>query len=146
MSVKYIKGNIFESTCEAIVNPVNCVGVMGAGLAKQFKERYPDNYIAYRNFCKKNLMKIGTILIVEPELTIFTILNFPTKIHWKDSSKLEYIEKGLFALVNVIEHDKFESVAIPKLGCGLGGLEWEEVKQLFVKYLEELDCNIECYI
>ncbi|AFM03947.1 putative phosphatase, C-terminal domain of histone macro H2A1 like protein [Bernardetia litoralis DSM 6794] len=137
----YTKGNILESTTEVIINPVNIVGVMGKGLALAFKKHFPHNYKVYKEACKNKTIDIGKLLLVDEfdlEKKQF-IINFPTKKHWRNPSKIEYIEEGLKDLVRIIETQKFESMAIPALGCGLGGLEWEDVKLVLEKYLRDLE-------
>lgn len=139
--MNYTKGNILESNAEVIVNPVNIVGVMGKGLALQFKQKFPHNYKIYKEACKNKTIDIGKSLLVD-ESTLEQkkfILNFPTKKHWSNPSKIEYIEEGLKDLVKIIQNNNFESMAIPALGCGLGGLEWENVKLLLEKYLGNLE-------
>lgn len=116
--------NIFNQNVEAIVNPVNCVGVMGAGLALQFKNLYPENFIYYRQQVLQGNVKFGKMLVY----TINTpknpkyIINFPTKNHFKDKSYLKDIESGLQTLVTTLDEHDINSIAIPLLGCGLGGL------------------------
>lgn len=122
--------NIFDSEMEALVNPVNCVGVMGAGLAKQFRERFPENYEIYRSYCNREILKPGFCFAVLENGK--WIINFPTKNHWKDKSKIEWVEEGLLFVKNNFPF----SIAFPKLGCGLGGLNWWEVKPLIEKYME----------
>lgn len=143
--MNYKKGNILESNTQVIINPVNTVGVMGKGLALAFKKQFPHNYKIYKKACKNKTIDIGKLLLVSDfnnesnlERKQF-VINFPTKKHWRSPSKIEYIEEGLKDLVRVIETQKFESVAIPALGCGLGGLEWENVKLVLEKYLRDLE-------
>lgn len=139
---KSINDSIFEIKCEAIVNPVNTVGVMGAGLAKEFKKRYPNNFSYYKSFCDKNSFHIGDLLhFCEKNVTI---INFPTKRHWKDSSKFTDIEIGVKKMVELIGELKLSSIAIPKLGCGLGGLNWGEVKPMLQNNLQCLT-DVEIY-
>ena len=137
--IKYIKGDIFKSNAQIIVNPVNCVGAQGAGLALEFKNRFPDVYMKYKLICKKQLLTPGKLLIID------NILHFPTKVHWKDNSTLEYIESGLIKFRNTYKDKNIHSIAFPKLGCGKGSLDWKEVKLLMDKYLE-LDIPVEIYI
>ncbi|MBX9865491.1 MAG: macro domain-containing protein [Burkholderiales bacterium] len=142
--ITFKKGNIFKSNCKAIVNPVNCIGVMGAGLAKEMKHRYPINFQKYATACENKSLIIGKCLtVLESDKYI---INFPTKIHWRDKSKYEYIENGLVALVRHIKHYGLDSIAIPALGCGLGGLNFMTVQQLIVDALQELSIDIEIYI
>lgn len=144
-----IQGDIFNAKTEAIVNPVNCVGVMGKGLALAFKQRYPDNYAAYRKACQTHELQIGRIFTYrlkgDGEGKLHYIINFPTKNHWRDASKVSYIEQGLDALARTIEEIPIHSIAIPPLGCGLGGLSWDIVRPLVIKRLESLDCVIYLY-
>lgn len=121
-------GNIFSigDPVEALVNPVNCVGVMGAGLAFAFKQRYPAAYTAYAKACNEGKVVPGRIFTFEDRGHV--ILHFPTKRHYRDRSRLDDIETGLVALVAEIQAREICSVAIPALGCGLGGLEWAAVR------------------
>lgn len=143
MTLQYVLGDILKAGTDAVVNPVNCVGVMGAGLAKQFKDKYPNMFEDYKNWCG-TIAGIGILRVYERfsfDRPLF-IINFPTKYHWKDPSRLEYIESGLATLVFVVKKLGIKSVAIPKLGCGLGGLEWKDVNSLFKKYLFDLDVQV----
>lgn len=140
--IKYIsKGDIFESKCDAYVNPVNLIGVMGAGLALNFKEEFPLNFKEYNQLSIQGETAIGKLYSHEvtkeenEEYEGLIIINFPTKSSWKWPSKLEYIEAGLKTLVKEIKEWELESIAIPALGCGLGKLNWEPVKLLIEKYL-----------
>jgi O-acetyl-ADP-ribose deacetylase (regulator of RNase III) len=146
--MKYIKGNLLEARTQALVNTVNTVGVMGKGIALQFKENYPVNYKEYVAACKNKELQPGRLLVVK-ELTLDgekIIINFPTKTEWYLKSKYEYIESGLQELARVIEEYKIESIAIPPLGCGNGGLKWVKVKQLIEKYLAHCsNVNIQVY-
>lgn len=124
------KADILTANVEAIVNPVNCVGVMGKGVALQFKRTYPANFAFYKRACECGDMKIGTVLVygtgkrVNPKC----IINFPTKRHWRDNSRMEDIESGLYNLVEVVRLYGIKSIAIPALGCGNGGLRWDDVR------------------
>ena len=127
--IEYTSGNIFDADVEALVNPVNCVGVMGAGLAKQFKSRYPGNYKRYKEACRigrviPQEMFISPISMANPKY----IINFPTKRHWKDKSLRLDIVHGLAAMRRDVDELGIKSLAMPALGCGLGGLKWEVVK------------------
>ncbi len=130
-------GNIFDANVEALVNPVNTVGVVGTGLALQFKHRYPGMYREYYASCLRGEFKIGRVLVY----TVFgyprLVVNFPTKRHYQDPSKLEWIDAGLVDLHALIEELIIRSIAIPALGCGLGGLDWPDVRQLIVERLGE---------
>lgn len=145
MSIVFKKGSIFEENVSAIVNPVNCVGVMGKGLALEFKRRYRDNYLFYRENYDSGNLKIGTCLVFEiPNATsnLKYIINFPTKKHWRDNSKLDYIISGLIDLKAIIKNLQLSSIAIPSLGCGLGGLDWEEVSKVIISNLEGLETHL----
>ena len=135
--MKYITGNLLEAETQALVNTVNTVGVMGKGIALQFKERFPVNFKVYAAACKKGEMHIGKLLVVKENSLNGEqiIINFPTKIDWYKKSQYTYIEEGLKDLVRVIDEYKIQSIAIPPLGCGNGGLKWEKVKSLMDKYL-----------
>lgn len=136
--IEFCKGNIFESGCEAIVNPVNTVGVMGGGLAKLFKARYPEMFHHYVRAC--NGMLPGDIY-EWPTGNLFHpkyVLNLATKSHWRDPSEVEYIERGLEKLDLWIERNNPVSVAIPAIGCGLGGLPWGLVKARILYQFEDI--------
>lgn len=143
--IHYTTGDILQSEAQALVNTVNTVGVMGKGIALQFKEAFPYNFKIYKEACKSNSFHTGQILAVWDENLVQgrkLILNFPTKAHWRNPSKYEYISSGLEAMKEVMVEQKVESVAIPPLGCGNGGLEWSKVKDLIEKALGELEIDI----
>jgi O-acetyl-ADP-ribose deacetylase (regulator of RNase III) len=125
MKIKIQQGSIFESLAQAYVNPVNCRGVSGKGLALDFKNKYPDNYEQYRKFCRDSKLIPGRIHMGHEGGKI--IFNFPTKDDWKDPSQYEYIELGLNALVVECLRTEIKSVAMPALGCGLGKLDFGKV-------------------
>ena len=134
MTVTYTNDSIFDLDVEAIVNPVNCVGVSGAGLAKQFALRYRDNDRLYREACAAEIIKPGVGLITEtPGAAPRYIINFPTKRHWLNDSRIEDIRLGLRNLHRQLLIRKIQSVAIPPLGAGLGGLQWHDVRRLLDK-------------
>ncbi len=147
--IKYIVGNLFESKAEAYVNTVNTVGVMGKGIALQFKKLFPNNFKKYKELCDKKEFNIGQLLVIKDQNTITgekTIINFPTKKHWKSPSEYEYIESGLNDLVKIINEYKIKSIAIPPLGSGNGGLQWSKVKSIIKEKLESIeDCDIYVY-
>ena len=129
--IQYRKGNIFNADVEALVNPVNCVGIMGRGLAAHFKIMFPGNFKAYAKACKNNELRPGRLFVYDrgwlskPRY----IINFATKGHWRDNSRMTDIETGLGDLVvYMMQKTGIESIAIPALGCGLGGLQWADVK------------------
>ncbi|HEY0088449.1 MAG TPA: macro domain-containing protein [Candidatus Lokiarchaeia archaeon] len=142
--INLISGNIFENSAEALVNPVNCVGVMGKGLALEFKKRFPKNFEYYRKTCFEPLgLVIGDLLLFKENEK--WIVNFPTKIHWKDPSKIEYIQKGLKTLLQIVEEDRLKAIAIPPLGCGLGGLNWNDVKKEIYEVFEKENVEVFLY-
>lgn len=128
--IEYKSGDILKEDAEAIVNTVNCVGIMGRGIALQFKNAYPENFKAYAAACKKGEVRPGRMFVFETgQLTNPRfIINFPTKRHWRGNSRMEDIDAGLTALAQVIRKYRIQSIAIPPLGSGLGGLEWMDVK------------------
>jgi len=125
-------GNLLDADVEALVNTVNTVGVMGKGIALQFKRRFPANFLAYTAAAKRGEVKPGRMLVVETGLTGNPryIVNFPTKRHWRTPSRLDDIQEGLAALVHELRERGIRSVAIPPLGCGNGGLDWADVEPL----------------
>ena len=138
--IKLTQGNMLEADVEALVNTVNCVGIMGKGIALQFKQAFRDNFHAYANACRKGEVKPGRMFIF-PTNRMFNpkyIINFPTKRHWKEKSKLEYIEQGLNALVVEVRRLRIKTIAIPPLGCGYGGLRWPEVRNLIETAFDQL--------
>ena len=144
----YKKGNILESEADALVNTVNTQGVMGKGIALQFKNTFPSNYKVYQDICRNGNFQIGDLLIVEENGLISgkkTIINFPTKTSWRKPSEYSYIEKGLEKLVQVIEEKKFNSIAIPPLGSGNGGLNWEIVKKMIEDKMSYLPIDVFIY-
>lgn len=138
--IKLKQGNILEADVEALINTVNCVGVMGKGIALQFKQAFRENFQAYANACRKGEVKPGLMFtfptgrMINPKY----IINFPTKWHWKEKSKLEYIEQGLNALVTEVRRLGIKTIAIPPLGCGYGGLKWPEVCNLIETAFNQL--------
>jgi O-acetyl-ADP-ribose deacetylase (regulator of RNase III) len=145
--MKYLKGNLLEANVKALVNTVNTVGVMGKGIALQFKEEFPINYKLYVSACKNKELVPGKLLVVKEQTLEGEkfIINFPTKTEWFMKSKYEYVEEGLKALVKFIEENNIDSIAIPPLGCGNGGLQWDKVKSLLIQYLGPLK-NIDIQI
>lgn len=139
--MKFVIGNLLEAETEALVNTVNTVGVMGKGIALQFKERFPHNYKVYAAACKKGEVEIGKMLVVKDNSLQGEkwVINFPTKTEWFRKSQYDYVEKGLIDLVKVIREYEITSIAIPPLGSGNGGLQWPKVKSLMGKYLGDLN-------
>ena len=142
--IKKIKGNIFNTTCQTMVNTVNCVGAMGKGIALECKLRFPDMFKKYKEFCDKKLIKPGSLQLWSNSKP--WVLNFPTKVHWKDPSRIDYLEKGLEKFSNEYSKKNITSIAFPLLGASLGGLPEELVYKTMIKYLEPLDnIDIEIY-
>jgi O-acetyl-ADP-ribose deacetylase (regulator of RNase III) len=146
--IRYVEGDILESQAEALVNTVNSVGVMGRGIALQFKEAFPENFKAYAAACKRGEVRPGRMFVFVTGALAGPryIINFPTKVHWRGKSRLEYIESGLEALVGEVRERNIRSIAIPPLGAGLGGLAWSEVRPLIDRAMVELpDVDVEVY-
>ncbi|MDR2815936.1 MAG: macro domain-containing protein [Proteiniphilum sp.] len=146
--IHYKTGNLLDSKAEALVNTVNTVGIMGKGIALQFKNMFPNNFKLYSDACKNKELKIGQLLVVEDEALLTgkkIIINFPTKTSWRLPSEYKYIEDGLVELVKVIKERNIKSIAIPPLGSGNGGLDWNKVKQILGKHLSEMNCDIFIY-
>ncbi|WP_338874930.1 macro domain-containing protein [Spirosoma sp. SC4-14] len=142
--IHFITGDLLSSDAQALVNTVNTVGVMGKGIALQFKERFPLNFKRYKDACKTGELQPGKLLVVR-ETSINgekIIINFPTKTDWKQRSSYAYIEAGLQELVRVIEQETIQRIAIPPLGCGNGGLKWEKVRPMMEQYLGSLPIEV----
>jgi O-acetyl-ADP-ribose deacetylase (regulator of RNase III) len=128
--IEMTRGNIIEADAEVLVNTVNCEGFMGKGIALQFKKAFPENFKAYARACRAGEVKPGRMFVF-PTGSMMNpkyIINFPTKRKWREKSRMEDIESGLTALVDELRRLKISSVAVPPLGCGLGGLNWREVR------------------
>ena len=138
------QGDIFQSGAQVLVNPVNCMGAMGAGLAKQFKERYPALNQQYRKDCGAGKVKTGEVLLYRVA-DGRAVANLPTKNHWRDPSRLQWIKEGLADLNRVLSSENLTSVAIPAVGAGLGGLDWQEVLKLIKSELDNPDLTVEIY-
>jgi O-acetyl-ADP-ribose deacetylase (regulator of RNase III) len=137
--IQSTRGDLMEAQVDALVNPVNCVGVMGRGLALQFRQRFPAIFEAYRRACARGEVAPGKLYVhptgrTDPRL----VIHFPTKRHWRDPSLLEDIDAGLVDFVRVLQVEKVTSVGVPQLGCGLGGLDWAVVRPRIVAALEPL--------
>lgn len=130
--IRYTTGNILDAEVEALVNTVNCVGIMGRGIALQFKKAFPENFKAYQQACEQGDVQPGRMFVFDTgELTMPRyIINFPTKRHWKGKSRIEDIQAGLGNLARFVNSAGIRSIAIPPLGSGLGGLDWNQVKPL----------------
>jgi len=133
--IAVVQGDIFAADADAVVNAVNTVGVMGKGLALQFKRAYPDMFVEYQLWCRAGELRVGKMHVWQRSVEFGgprLIINFPTKRHWRDSSRAEDIQAGLDELVRVVGEWEVRSIAIPALGCGLGGLDWSVVEPLIV--------------
>lgn len=138
--IRYVSKNILISEAEALVNTVNTVGIMGKGIALQFKEKFPLNFKLYEKACKNNEVQIGKMFVTETGM--FTnpkyIVNFPTKTNWRAHSQLNYIAEGLDDLIRVITEKNIRTITLPPLGCGNGGLDWNDVKPLMEEKLRPI--------
>ncbi len=145
MSLDIIKGNLFTSNCQTLVNTVNCVGVMGAGIALEFRLRYPQMYERYVEICNSQLLDIGKLWLYKSEHR--WVLNFPTKKNWKRASKIEFLQLGLQKFVDTYKDKGITSIAFPLLGTLNGGIAENESLQVMTKYLYKCDdINVEIYI
>lgn len=136
----YRRTSLLESTAQTLVNTVNCVGVMGKGIAKEFKDSEPEMFAAYKRICDQKLLSPGKLWLWKGAK--FWTLNFPTKIHWRNPSKIEWIERGLEKFVASFETLGITEVSFPRLGCGNGGLNWNDVRPVMEKYLGSLPIQI----
>lgn len=141
--IRYLKGNIFEASAQTIVNPVNLRGVMGKGLALEYKNKFPGLFQAYALDVVGKKIGIGVPTIWKgPDKWI---VNFPTKDDWRNPSEYEYIEKGLQGLRPRLDEWGVLSIAMPSLGCGLGSLDWNKVRPMIEKHLGDMEMTIEVY-
>ncbi|MBL4627307.1 MAG: macro domain-containing protein [Roseicyclus sp.] len=143
MTIEYKSGDMFDEPTEAIVNTVNCVGVMGKGVALEFKRRWPENFRAYKKLCAAKDLNPGKMFVFENHDFLNDgqhryLVNFPTKQHWRSKSKIEYVEDGLVDFVKQVRDLGIKSVTLPPLGCGNGGLNWSEVRPLLEEHLAKL--------
>ena len=137
--IEYKQGNLLEENIEALVNTVNCVGVMGKGIALQFKQAFPKNFKQYKKACDAKEVQPGRMFISSTgKLFPKYIINFPTKRHWRGKSKIGDIKSGLKALTEEVQRLNIQSIAIPPLGCGNGGLNWVEIKPMIANAFIEL--------
>lgn len=146
--ITYKKGDLLADEASALVNTVNMGGVMGKGIALLFKKEFPLNYRCYADACQGGLVNIGSMFCMDDTSLLYgekLIINFPTKIRWWLPSEYHYIEAGLTALVKCIADYQIESIAIPALGCGNGGLDWQLVKPMIEKYLSGIKATINIY-
>jgi len=143
--ITYPKGNIFDSSSQTLVNTVNCVGVMGKGIALEYKLRFPEMFDEYKSFCDSGKLQIGKLHLWKKNDRRW-VLNFPTKVHYANPSEISFIEKGLKKFSDSYKQKGITSIAFPQLGSSLGGLDWDrEVHPLMVKYLKDLQ-NLEVEI
>lgn len=136
----YRRTSLLESSAQTLVNTVNCVGVMGKGLAEAFKQREPRMFAAYKRICDQHQLEPGKLWLWRGSTN--WVLNFPTKVHWRNPSKLEWIEAGLEKFVAAYESQGITEISFPKLGCGNGGLEWDEVRSVMERYLGKLPIKV----
>lgn len=143
----YKVGNILDAKVEALVNTVNTVGVMGKGIALQFKNEFPENYKAYKDAISRHEIVVGSVQVVPVNQLsgIKYIVNFPTKAHWRYPSKIQWIIDGLKDLREKIIFFNIKSIAIPPLGCGNGGLDWSEVRPIIEAYLGSMNLDVWIY-
>jgi O-acetyl-ADP-ribose deacetylase (regulator of RNase III) len=145
--IAYLRGNLLEDDAQALVNTVNTVGVMGKGIALQFKQRFPGNFMAYAQACKLGQVQTGRMFITEPgELTgPRWVVNFPTKQHWRDPSRMEWVVDGLQDLRSLLIGNTVQSIALPALGAGLGSLPWAAVRGHIETALGDLAVDVRVY-
>lgn len=136
--IKYVRGSMFDGQFDLLVNPVNCIGVMGKGLALQFRNKYPAYFAHYKKVCDAGLLQPGKLMVTRIDEHT-GILSFPTKLDWNNPSRIEYVIAGLEKFVIYAKaHPEIAKVAWPKLGCGCGGLDWNTVRPIMYRYLEPL--------
>lgn len=146
--ITYKQGNLLADEASALVNTVNMMGVMGKGIALQFRKEFPWNYRVYVDGCQGGLVGLGKLLVMDDTSETYgdkLIINLATKIRWDKPSEYAYIEYGLKALVECIHDYQIKSIALPALGCGNGGLDWKIVKPMIEKYLIDLPIIINVY-
>lgn len=138
--IELTQGDILNADTEALVNTVNCVGIMGRGIALQFKKAFPENFQAYEAACKVGQVQPGKMFVYDLNRLYNPrfIINFPTKRHWRNNSRMEDIQAGLTDLIQVVQRYHIQSIAIPPLGCGLGGLRWDDVKPLITEAFQSV--------
>jgi O-acetyl-ADP-ribose deacetylase (regulator of RNase III) len=134
--IRFVRGNLFDTSANALVNTVNCAGIMGKGIAYQFKRAYPAYFSDYERRCKRNEVRIGEVYAYQDSAKL--IISFPTKKHWKSNSRLEDVDAGLASLRELLLREGITKVAVPPLGCGNGGLSWTDVRPLIESRLSDL--------
>jgi O-acetyl-ADP-ribose deacetylase (regulator of RNase III) len=146
--ISYTRGNLLADKAEALVNTVNCVGVMGKGIALAFRKAFPVNYDLYRAACVAGEVQPGKLFIVNDFNLLYgqkRIVNFPTKADWRKPSQYEFVESGLKALVGHLNANPIGTLALPALGCGNGGLDWQRVKGMIESNLGDLPTAVVVY-
>ena len=138
-------GDIFQSGMQTLVNPINCKGIMGAGLAKDFKTKYPEMFTEYKDLCKQNKVKPGKPYLSDKTHSATRVLNFPTKDDWRNKSNLRDIQAGLRYIAEHATALGISSIAMPAIGCGLGGLKWEDVLPEILAILGPLNIPIKIF-
>lgn len=142
--IKYLTGDILFSKCQTLVNPVNCVGVMGKGLALRFRKAYPDMFLRYKSICQRGLLKPGMLWLYQ-SITDTKVLCFPTKEDWREPSRSVWIEDGLSKFVTTYKEKGITSAAFPLLGAGNGGLDKSTAMAILEEHLRDCDIPIEIY-
>ena len=148
MAITYVEGDIFQSSAQCLVNPVNCVAVMGGGLALDFKRKYPEMFRSYQTLCRSKLLRIGTVAFWK-DMTPHGkyVCLFPTKDDWRNPSLIEYVDKSLLAMIALAPQYQITSIAMPKVGCGLGGLDFEHLVQPLIELrLKNAKFDVEVYV
>jgi O-acetyl-ADP-ribose deacetylase (regulator of RNase III) len=147
--IEAMSGDLLHADAEALVNAVNCVGVMGRGIALQFRKAYPENYYAYRKACTAGEVLPGRMFTFPTGLAVNPkyIINFPTKRHWKDASRIEDVYAGLRTLTSELDRLGIKSIAVPPLGCGNGGLDWADVEPLIRRAFSKMaDLHVQLFV
>lgn len=142
--IEYVNGSLFDSPAQTLVNTVNTVGVMGKGIAAEFKLRFPAMFTAYQSACQQRLLTVGKLQVYRSPHK--WVLNFPTKEHWRNPSQLAWIEAGLEKFVASYTAQGITSVAFPMLGCGNGQLDWHDVKPVMERYLQDVQIPVFIYL
>lgn len=141
MTLNYVTGNMFDADVDIRINTINCVGVMGKGVALQFKNRYPTMFRDYKEECRRGKITTGKLYVWKSGISVH-IINFPTKNDWRKKSEYRFIDEGLIALRGYLRTQGPVNVAMPPLGCGNGGLSWDQVKRMITKHLSGLEAII----
>lgn len=131
--IEFSSDNLLDSSAQALINPVNCVGVMGAGLARAFAKQYPEMFEDYKTACQGGKLSVGKLHAFQLSDGRW-IVNFPTKQHWRNPSERQWIIDGLLSLIDFCVREDIDSLALPALGCGLGGLSWQEVEAVLLRF------------